>query len=365
MGRKRKDGDPFGLAGTRLKYTRNKFWYRHRPTETAAERLECFGTDLAAAKQRAAHYNTPGTGYGTVGYWLDEFIAHCTQRVKAGTLAQRTLEDYTTALVELKAYFGGMFPELILPSHVGTYLDLHAKAGRPTPANRERACLSAMISWLLMRPDCPPGLKVNPCMRKSGVVRNQETKRERYVDNDEYQAVYAEASASVRLMMELTYRTLQRPESDIIGWTHSVVKKKGAGSVLHFRQSKTGRLIDISLEGRLLELVSQAIGEVPVLRQHLVHNLRGDGYTYDGISSMLKKAIYKVRAEHKASKGPLANMPSFGFRDLKGKGATDMWLAGTDIKEIQQLCGHSDAKTTEIYVKARWRQSAKPNLLSI
>jgi integrase len=50
-----------------------------------------------------------------------------------------------------------------------------------------------------------------------------------------------------------------------------------------------------------------------------------------------------------------------GFRDLKGKGATDMWLAGELIERIQLLCGHEDARTTEIYVKQRWRETAIPN----
>jgi integrase len=46
-------------------------------------------------------------------------------------------------------------------------------------------------------------------------------------------------------------------------------------------------------------------------------------------------------------------MPSFGFRDLKGKGATDMWLAGVPIEQIQLLCGHTHKATTEVYTKQR------------
>jgi integrase len=55
------------------------------------------------------------------------------------------------------------------------------------------------------------------------------------------------------------------------------------------------------------------------------------------------------------------NIASFGFRDLKGKGATDMWLAGIPIEHIQLLCGHENKTTTEIYVKQRWRETAEPN----
>ena len=369
MGRKRKDGDPLGLAGTRLAMRRGKFWYRHRATETAAERWEDCGTDLALAKERANLYNEPGRAYGTVGYWLDRFIVACEARVKAGTLSARTLADYRANVVPLKVFFGPMLVGAVRPNHVSTYLRDNEAAGRPVPANRERACLSAMISWLLRSPECPPGLTTNPCMRAAGVTRNEETKRELYVEDAWYRAVYDAASPEVRLLMELTYRTLQRPESDIIAWTPAIIKTKGDGKVLHFRQGKTGRLIDIGLEGRLLELVEDAAGAIPVLRRPLIYATRGKNkgkaYTYSGIAGMLRKVIYEIRAEHEVQGGPLATMPTFGFRDLKGKGATDMWLAGTPIERIQLLCGHADKATTEKYIKARWRETAAPNLIAI
>ena len=80
---------------------------------------------------------------------------------------------------------------------------------------------------------------------------------------------------------------------------------------------------------------------------------------------MLKKAIAKVRKEHTENKGPLAKMPRFGFRDLKGKDATDMWVSGVPIEQIQLLCGHADKSTTEKHIKARWRETAAPNLIAI
>lgn len=40
----------------------------------------------------------------------------------------------------------------------------------------------------------------------------------------------------------------------------------------------------------------------------------------------------------------------FAIYDLKGKGATDMWLAGVPLEQIQALCGHEFITTTVIYV---------------
>jgi len=104
--------------------------------------------------------------------------------------------------------------------------------------------------------------------------------------------------------------------------------------------------LEIVLDGRLLDLIESAIGDVPVLHGPIVHTLKGTAYTYSGLDSMLRRA--KAGAK-------LPTLKPFGFRDLKGKGTTDMWLAGVPIERIQALCGHKDKSTTETYVKDRWR----------
>lgn len=365
MGRKRKDGDPFGLAGTRLVFDKGRFYYIHRDTG----RWENVGTELEAAKAAAKRFNNPGEAYGTMAYWFGEFLADMKLLVAAKQRSQRTLDDYTGYFLDggpLAAVFGARQPETIAPVDVQQYIDFNARMDppRPVPANRERAGLSSCISWLI-RTGKVPGLIVNPCMRASGVQRNPESKRERYVTHEEYRAVYAAGNRAVKLAMELVYRTLQRPEVDVLAWTPANVRAKDGAKILHFRQSKTGRLIDIALAGALGDLVREAIGDVPQLYQPILHRLDGMAYTYDGLSAMLKQAQDRVRKAHGATKGPLAMLPSFGLRDLKGKGATDMWLAGVPIERIQLLCGHADKATTERYIKARWRETAQPNLTDL
>ncbi len=359
MGRQRKDGDPLGLAGTRLTFRHGAFFYRHRDTG----RWERIGTDLTAAKQRAALYNDPSGVYGTVGYWLDMFLVDCASRVKAKDLAPRTLSDYTKDSQELKVFFGTMLPEHVQPMHVQQYLDLGRQAGRPVRANRERACLSACLSWLIRTGKTT--ITVNPCMQQSGVRGNAEKKRERYVTNEEYREVHSAAGRQVRLLMDLTYRTLQRPESDILRWTPAVLARDPLSQkrVLLFTQGKTGVRIKIALTAELEALITQAMGNPPRIDQTLVHNLKGHPYTYTGIMSMLTKAIDKANeARAAAGKPPIQ---AFGFRDLKGKGATDMWRDGTPIEQIQMLCGHADKATTEKYIKARWSEAAEPNSVVI
>lgn len=356
MGRKRRDNTQGLPPRVYLRY--GTFYYVHQ-----SGKWENLGRDLASAKKKAEHYNDPTGTYGTMAWFLDQFIIDCEQRVAAQDLSQRTLDDYRDALVWLKAYFGGMLPTDIGAHHIADYLDIGLKKGRPVRANRERACLSSCFSWMLRTNQGGMAGKTNPCMRASGVQRNTETERDRYVTHEEYQAVYAAGTRAVRLMMELVYRSLQRPEIDVLAWTPANRITKGGEPVLRFVQSKTGRQIDIALEGRLAEIVDQAIGAVPVLHQPIVHTLDGTAYTYDGISAMLKQAQARVRKNKDLPQ--LKDMPSFGFRDLKGKGATDLWLAGVPIERIQLLCGHKSKATTEKYIKARWQETAAPNDLEV
>jgi integrase len=331
---------------------------------------ERLGVDIEAANQRARLYNDPEGQFGTMVYWLDMFLVECQQRVSAGLLARRTLEDYSAAIKgtpkkagALRQFFAPpMTPLDIEPVTVQMFLDVNAELGRPVPANREKAALSSCISWLI-RTGKVQGLVVNPCLRASGIKRNTETKRDRYVSHEEYQDVWAVAHPSVRLMMELAYRTLQRPESDIIGWTNDILLTEDGQPKLQFKQGKTGKRMKIAISPALDKMIRESLGDVPKLHQPLIRTRDGSAYTYDGLSSMLRRSLKKANISR--AKRNLPNIQSFGFRDLKGKGATDMWQDGTPIEQIQHLCGHEDKSTTEIYVKQRWQETAMANAVAM
>lgn len=359
VGRRR--NNPLGLE-PRVYVKHGAFHYVHRDG-----RWERLGTDKEEANRKARLYNDTQGLYGTMAYWLDLWIIDCEGRVAANLMSPRTLADYRADVEPLKVYFAPpMLPGDILPHHVQDYLEIGAKAQRAVRANREKAALSSCISWLI-RKGLVDGLLVNPCMRASGIKRNTERPRDRYVTHDEYQDVYSVAPRPVQAMMELTYRTLQRPESDILNWTVANLAVKDGKRILRVEQAKvagtTGRIVDIDLTPKLDALLRELVGDIPTIGRRLIRANRGEyagkPYTYSGISAMLKRAIRNANAG-RAKRGMPA-IKSFGFRDLKGKGATDMWLAGVPIELIQLLCGHADKGTTEVYVKQRWRETATPN----
>jgi hypothetical protein len=83
-----------------------------------------------------------------------------------------------------------MTPLDVTPNHINQFLKIGADAGRDTQLNLEKACFSAFMSWLIVSGEVP-GLLTNPCLKASGVRRNPEKKRERYVTHQEFMDVWA------------------------------------------------------------------------------------------------------------------------------------------------------------------------------
>jgi integrase len=361
MGRPRKN-NPLNLP-QRVYASHGQFYYEH-PSD---RRWEPLGTDVDKAKKRAREIELGNSsGFGTIAFWLDEFLVECRRRVAVKDLAPRTLEDYERDSAPLKEFFGSMVPAGIEAPHVADYLDTNLELGRGVRANREKACLSSMFTWLIRKGKAD--IKLNPCI---GVKRNKETKRARYVEDDEMHATLDRAPTQVWAMAELVYRTLQRPE-DIILWTpRTIVERRDADGrlvrVIRNDQGKTGKLVDIEVTPQIdailarLKVDSMSAKNKTVAAMTLVHRRDGKPYTYDGLCAMLKRQQVAVRERHAKTGGQLAAMPSWGFYDMKGKGATDMWQAGIPLELVQLLCGHDSIKTTERYVKDRWRGIIAPN----
>lgn len=353
MGRKRKHAD-LGLP-PRVYLKHGAFYYVHPDTG----RWERIGTDIAEAKKRGNLYADPDGKYGTLAYWLDRYLVDCKSRIglpkKRRGISQRTYDDYCDNAEPLKVFFGGMLPEQVDANHVADYLDAGARADRAVRANREKACLSTFFTWALRKRET--GVKINPCF---GVKRNPERKRERYVEHHEYDVVYRRAAPAVQMAMDLEYRTLQRPEDMILWGPANVVRKRESdGSVrrvLRTTQGKTSATVDILITAEIDAVIERAdppgAGLGPGMT--FLHTRKGHPYTYSGLSSMFRRY---VDAAVKA--GELAE--PFTFYDIKGKGATDMWLANVPLTAIQVLCGHDSVTTTEKYVKSRWRGTVEPN----
>lgn len=342
MGRKRK-GNPLGLE-KRVYWHHGQCWYVHGSGD-----WEALGTDIAKANDRARVYNDPDRRQGTIGHYLDLYIADA----KAGRLLipkkPRSIADNEIEAGFLKPALGHLTPLQLVeqPSLIADYRnDRRAK----TRGNRELSLLSAMFTWLIDKGHCA-GLKANPVTL---IQRNPETPKDRYVEDAEYQAVYAIAQRSVCMAMDLVFHTLQRPARVLAAGPAQVRTKTVTGTatrVLAFAGTKRGHPVDIEITPELDAALHLLTHDGDDLGQEklspsvtrafpsLVHDLRGEPYTLGGMGAMLRRAC------------KAAGVKSFGLMDVRAKGATDMYERGIPLERIQRLMGHKSVQTTEIYIK--------------
>jgi integrase len=193
---------------------------------------------------------------------------------------------------------------------------------------------------------------VNPCF---GVHRNPEKKRDRIIEDAEFRKVYDLAQKPVRLLMDLVYRTLQRPE-DLLELGRADIKQIDQGGetrrVLRVYQGKmktrTGKHVDILISPEIEAILAESASD-KIAGMTFVHTRRGQRFSYDGIAAMFRRYVKK------------AGLKDFGLYDMKGKGATDMYRSGVPLERIQMLCGHDSITTTEIYIKARMTDAVEGN----
>lgn len=208
--------------------------------------------------------------------------------------APATRRDQRRQAKLLRAVFGAMDPADIKPAHVARYLD--ERGG--TRANREVALLSHIfkkaIRWGLV--------ERNPC---TGVERNTERARTRYVSDAEFWARWEQVSEPLQLCMELLYVTGQRL-GDVLRIRESHITDEGVAVT----QGKTRTRLMLVWTDKLEDVVSRCRqrpsdeDDPPLLRTN-----QGKAYTVSGIGSMWRKV-------------PWEGEP-FQLRDLRAKSASD------------------------------------------
>jgi integrase len=175
-----------------------------------------------------------------------------------------------------------------------------------------------------------------PCLEVKAV---KESGRDRYVSDEEYQAVWAKAHPTLRDAMDLALLTGQRPAD--------VLKIKRADihdGALWIVQNKTGAKRAIEVVGELAKLIDR-INARPRERlgPYLVQDDDGKPLRADGMRSRFTKAREAAGV-------------SFQFRDIRAKAATD---AG-DLSHSQVLLGHKRREMTEHYVRQRVGVRVRP-----
>ncbi|NCP63192.1 MAG: tyrosine-type recombinase/integrase [Paraglaciecola sp.] len=265
------------------------------------------------------------------GVFFESVIAEFYKSDSFQKLAIRTRKDYTSYQKTLAEVFGKMRPNAIEPHHVRLFMDALAKkrgtAAKPAnaTANLHKACLQKICSWALQ---CGK-LKNNPCV---GVEKCEVNSRDRYITDQEYQAIYQLASPACRVAMEISYLCMARI-GDVMKLTYRDVLEDG----LFIEQSKTGKKQIKLWSDRLRQAINDA-RSLP----------RKTGMTTIFLISKPDGSKYSIRtiqADYSKARDA-AGITGCTLHDIKAKSISD--FEGT-LSEKQNAAGHTTAAQTANY----------------
>ncbi|EFA7616248.1 TPA: tyrosine-type recombinase/integrase [Escherichia coli] len=239
-------------------------------------------------------------------------------------LAPRTQKDYLAHEKYLLAVFGDAEAKAIKPEHVRRYMDARGKKSR-VQANHEHSSMSRVYRWGYQRGFVPG----NPCV---GVDKFPKPKRDRYITDEEYLAIYEHASEPVKAAMEIAYLCAARV-SDVLKMDWSQIMDEG----IFIQQGKTGVKQIKAWTERLRTAVNRcrAWGEDGAV----IKTMYGERYSYKGFNEAWRKA----RA---AAANHLGRPLDCTFHDLKAKSISDYEGSSRDK---QKFSGHKTESQVLVY----------------
>lgn len=307
--------------------------YYYFDTGSATRKEIPLGSDYREAVKKWLELSaTPATG-------PQETFADLANRYEAEVIPLKARSTQITQhadIKKLRAFFCNPTPaplDAIKPKHIHQMLEW-AK-DKPTTANRLKRVFSHMFNmaraWGWTEAE-------NPC---TGIRGHSLGKREVYISDEVYQAVYKHAKAPLRDAMDLAYLTGQRP-GDALTLTDENIRD---GCVV-IKQSKTAAPLRIIIEGELAELLERIKTRRDGYALHtssLLVNQFGKPMT----QVMLRKAFESTREEAATANPKLAkDIRAFWFYDLRAKAADDVAEARGEAAASTQL-GHTSVRTTK------------------
>lgn len=265
------------------------------------------------------------------------------EREALPVLAASTQRVHRTDSKHLLAFFGNPPAPLdqIRPVHIRQFLDW--MRARPTTANRCRRLFS--VIWNHARGWGWTDLE-NPCV---GIRGLPEGKREVYITDAVFAAVWAAAGEPIRDAMDLIYLTGQRP-GDVLKMTERDI----ADGTIPVRQGKTGARLRIEIVGALAELIQRI--KVRKARHKVWHAalLVGEGGKPLTVAT-LRNGFEAARQAASEAHPNLADViRNFWLYDLRAKAADDKADTAGE-QAASHLLGHTDIRTTRAHYLRRGR----------
>lgn len=325
--------------GIRARKRGTKVWY-YFDTGGKPRKEIPLGNDYAIAVKKWADFNI-NPSHTAIDPLTFRYVAERYVKEVIPKKAPKTQYSNEYELKWLYKFFDN--PPVLLskiePIHIRQYLDWRGKIH----ANREKALLSHI--WNKAREWGYTNLP-NPC---AGIKGFKEVgRKDVYIDDAMYSAVYDLGSQALRDAMDLAYLSGQRP-SDVLKMSDHDIQD----NAISVTQNKTGAKLRISIEGDLAALLQRI-------------TLRKSKYKIRSFSLLIddngQRITLKTLQDHfyRAREAAGISKEVFQFRDLRGKAATDKTESSGDIRQAQQQLGHTTITMTERYVKNRKGKKVTP-----
>jgi integrase len=240
-------------------------------------------------------------------------------------LAPSTRRGYEVAARKLKKMLVEFSPHQVQGKTVAAIKrDL---ADTPNMANRCLSVLRVVFQYAVEEQIVPS----NPCI---GIERHEERKRDRYITDAEYVAIWEKAGDRLRVIIDLAYFTGQRI-GDVLAIRRADLTDEG----IRFRQGKTRTTLTVAWTPPLEDAVARAKAlNRSVAAFTLLHNRRGKAPDYRTVRDQWDNAV------------TAAGVTDAHIHDLRAKALTDAKREG---KDATALAGHASAAMTDRYIRLR------------
>lgn len=258
---------------------------------------------------------------GSVAELVDEYLSSA----RFQELASSSQDNYKRYAKTIVKVFGRMAATSVRPAHVRQFMDARGKTSKSS-ANMEHQFLGVVYSWAFERGK----VTINPT---KGVKRWPAARRNRYITDEEYQAIYSIADPLIQAVMEISYCCAARV-GDVLNLQREQLREDG----IFIRQGKTGKEQIKRWTPRLRRAIALA-ESVQVARSatRVVADKKGQripAKTFDWQWRRLKKQA--------AQQFPGLRF-DFTFHDIKAKSISDY------EGDKQKFSGHRSARMVQVY----------------
>jgi len=272
------------------------------------------------------------------GEWLARF--------ERGELSPTTFEDYADRLKVVNRVFGNMLLCKILENEVAAYQSSVSSEHSNVTANRNLFIIKQVFKH---------GLEVRgvleDCAAEIGYLSEKEHERNRFLLPDELEKLITscqQLKAGKFYMPAIIYLGAEhgasRQEALSLAWKDIVFEYKDQGLIRFFR-TKNGRERTEYLMPRTKKALLAWRTHLSKMRKRKkIVEIKSDRVfcRLDGTPiQRIDTAWRKVRS--------FAGIADFHFHDLRHTFCSNLLLAGSDLKSVKEMIGHSDLSMTDRY----------------